>query len=221
MKPTTYIALVDDHALLRNGLAALVNSFDGYKVVFEADNGEDFIRQLQPRNPPDIILLDITMPIMNGYQTAEWIRANLPETKVLVLSMMDSDVAIIRMLKCGAKGYLLKDSKPDVFKHALDNIRDYGFFINDLVSSRMLHYVNNESSSKQDEKHSPTVHLTEREIVFLKAACTEKTYKEIADELCVSPRTVDSYRDALFEKLGVTSRVGLVLFAIKNGFVVL
>ena len=213
----TYIALVDDHVLLRSGLASLIGSFDEYKVLFEADNGRDFISQIQPPHYPDIILLDISMPIMNGFETANWIRANLPNSKILVLSMMENDNTIIQMLKLGAKGYILKDSKPAIFKEALNSIRDHGFYINDLISNKMLHYVNNEKELNHRWGNDLIVSLSEREITFLKLVCTEKTHKEIAQEMYVSPRTVDSYRDTLFEKLGVNSRVGLVLFAIKNG----
>ena len=187
MAETTYIALVDDHVLLRNSLAALINSFEGYHVLFEADNGEDFIKQVKPRHAPDIVLLDVTMPVMNGYETAEWIKANLPETKMLVLSMMENDTAIIRMLKYGAKGYILKDSKPAVFKEALNSIRDHHFYMNDLVSSKMLHYVHNEN---KNQEISRAASLTDRELVFLKWACTEKTHKEIAEEMFVSPRKI-------------------------------
>jgi DNA-binding NarL/FixJ family response regulator len=214
MANITYIALVEDHVLLRSGLASLINSFGNYKVLLEADNGADFIKQLLPRYPPDIVLLDITMPVMNGYETAAWIKVNLPNTKVLVLSMMENDAAIIRMLKAGAKGYILKDSKPVIFKEALNAIRDYGFYLNDLVSNKMLHYVNQGDQTTHD-----AIQLTERELSFLKWICTEKNYKEIAQEMYISPRTVDSYRDALFEKTGINSRVGLVLYAIKNGIV--
>jgi DNA-binding NarL/FixJ family response regulator len=221
MNNTTYIAVVDDHILLRTGLATLINSFNEYKVLFEADNGEDFIRQLKPRHAPDIVLLDITMPVMNGYATAAWITLNLPQTKILVLSMMENDATIIRMLKHGAKGYILKDSKPPIFKQALNSVRDNGFYINDLVSSKMLYYMNNSIHKAAEHDSTLSASLTERELIFLKWACTEKTHKEIAHEMCVSPRTVDSYRDALFDKLGVTSRVGLVIFAIKNGIFVI
>jgi len=212
----TRIALVDDHSLLRNGLSSLIDSFDGYKVVLEADNGRQFIEMVESGIEPDIVLLDITMPVMNGYETADWIRMNRPSLKILVLSMMDNDAAIIRMLRCGAKGFMLKDSKPAAFRQALNSIRDSGFYINELVSGKMLHFVNN-IDQKQQQLNESTTHLTEREIEFLKLACSEKTYKEIADNMAISPRTVDGYRDALFEKLGVTTRVGLVIYAIRNG----
>lgn len=213
----TYIALVDDHELLRTGLAAIINSFEGFKVALEANNGQQFIEKVKTKSPPDIVLLDITMPVMDGYETSIWIKANLPQTKVLVLSMLENDTAIIRMLKNGARGYILKDSKPKVFKDALDSIRDSGYFINELVSNKLMHYINHEEVFDSDTL--ALNNLSENEIIFLKWICTEKTYKEIADEMCLSPRTIDTYRDNLFKKLDVKTRVGLAIFAIKNSIV--
>lgn len=213
----TNVALVDDHELLRTGLAAIINSFEGFKVVFEANNGKQFIEKVKGKTPPDIVLLDITMPVMDGYETSSWIKANLAQTKVLVLSMLENDTAIIRMLKNGARGYILKDSKPKVFKDALDNIRDSGYFINELVSNKLMHYINHEEVFEGDAL--ALNNLSENETTFLKWICTEKTYKEIADEMCLSPRTIDTYRDNLFKKLDVKTRVGLAIFAIKNGIV--
>ena len=213
-KNLTYIALVDDHILLRNGLAALINSFNGYQVSFEADHGKDFINMVTNHGGPDIVLLDINMPEMNGFETAGWIKEHLPNTKILVLSMMDNETSIISMLKAGAGGYILKDSKPSIFRQALDDIRDKGFFMNELVTHKMLNYVKGE---EQNTDAAIIARLSEKELTFLKLACTEKTYKEIASEMNLSPRTVEGYRDDLFAKLAVMSRVGLVLFAIKNG----
>ena len=213
----TLVALVDDHELLRTGLAAIINSFEGYKVILEANNGKHFIEKLDSKNSPDIVLLDITMPVMDGYDTSGWIKANMPKAKILVLSMLENDTAIIRMLKNGARGYILKDSKPMVFKEALDNIRDSGYFINDLVSNKLMQYINHEDVFDND-KHTMS-NLTDNELIFLKWICTEKTYKEIADEMFLSPRTIDTYRDNLFRKLDVKTRVGLAIFAIKNGIV--
>lgn len=213
----TSVALVDDHELLRTGLASIINSFEGYKVVMEANNGKQFIETVKSKTAPDIVLLDITMPEMDGYETSGWIKNNLPQTKVLVLSMLENDTAIIRMLKNGARGYILKDSKPKVFKDALDGIRDSGYFINELVSNKLMHYINHEDVIDSDTAALSS--LTDNESTFLKWICTEKTYKEIADEMCLSPRTIDTYRDNLFKKLDVKTRVGLAIFAIKNGIV--
>ncbi|NCI47623.1 response regulator transcription factor [Sediminibacterium soli] len=214
----TFVALVDDHELLRTGLAAMINSFEGFKVVMEANNGQQFVEKIKTTKiNPDIVLLDITMPQMDGYETSSWIKSNLPQTRVLVLSMLENDTAIIRMLKNGARGYILKDSKPKIFKDALDSIRDSGYYINDLVSNKLMHYINHEEVYDNDAM--ALSNLSENEITFLKWICTEKTYKEIADEMCLSPRTIDTYRDNLFKKLDVKTRVGLAIFAIKNGIV--
>ncbi|MEI9810311.1 MAG: response regulator transcription factor [Bacteroidota bacterium] len=215
-KITTKIALVDDHTLLRNGMAALINSFDGYSVIFDAANGKEFIQQLKKYPVPDIVLLDITMPEMNGMETAEWMRKHLPAAKILVLSVMDIDSMIISMLKRGARGYLLKDSKPAIFKEALDHIRDTGFYMNELVSNKMLSYVT-QNNEKAQEEVSLISQLTENELNFLQLACTEMTYKEIAQKMELSPRTIDGYRDELLKKLRVQTRIGLVIFAIKHG----
>jgi DNA-binding NarL/FixJ family response regulator len=212
----TSVALVDDHELLRTGLVAIISSFEGFKVVMEANNGKQFIEKVKSKTP-DIVLLDITMPVMDGYETSHWIKANLPQTKVLVLSMLENDTAIIRMLKNGARGYILKDSKPKIFKDALDSIRDSGYFINELVSNKLMHYINHEEI--YDGEAATLNSLSENESTFLKWICTEKTYKEIAEEMCLSPRTIDTYRDNLFKKLDVKTRVGLAIFAIKNGIV--
>jgi DNA-binding NarL/FixJ family response regulator len=210
--PVFKIALVDDHSLLRGTLASLIDSFDGYSVLFEADNGHEFIEKLKQHPTPDIVLLDITMPEMNGYETAAWMKKNIPATRILVLSMSDQESAIIRMLREGARGYLLKDSKPAVLRKALEEIRDKGFYMNELVSNKMLNYV---TGTGQPASEIPP--LTEKEAIFLEMACTEMTYKEIADKMKLSQRTVEGYRDDLFKKLNVISRVGLVVFAIRHG----
>ncbi len=208
------VALVDDHALLRNGLAAVINSFGDYRVIFEADNGRHFIEQLNKYGVPDIVLLDITMPEMDGFETARWIKENDPDIKVLVLSMMDNDAAIIRMLRNGAKGYILKDSKPDVLRSALYDVANKGFCLNELVTGKLVHLIN-----KTEGEDVDTIHLTEKETDFLKLCCTEKSYKEIAADMQITPRAVEALRSNLFEKLSTTSRVGLVLYTIRNGLV--
>jgi two-component system, NarL family, invasion response regulator UvrY len=210
------IVLVDDHVLLRNGLAELVKSL-GHTVLFEADNGKDFMSKLNTKILPDIILMDINMPEMDGYETTQWIKMNHSGVKVLALSMYDHEASIIRMLKCGAKGYILKDSEPAELKAAIHSLLNKGFYYSDLVSGKLIHAINKIDDEGSDV--NTVNNLNERETDFLKYTCTELTYKEIADKMFVSPRTVDGYRDALFEKLHVKTRVGLVMYAIKNGIV--
>lgn len=214
---TIYISIVDDHAMLRKGLVALIDLFPDYKVLFDAANGKDFISKLKPPHIPDIVLLDINMPEMDGYATADWLRINHPDVKVLALSTMDTESAIIKMVRHGARGYILKDAEPDTLKLAFDEVVQKGYHFNDLITRKVMQSIRqlvNESS----ELHA-FVKLTERELAFLKLACSEKSYHQIATEMFVSERTVDGYRDALFKKLGVSSRVGLVLYAVKNNLV--
>lgn len=210
------IVLVDDHGLLRNGLAELVKS-QGHTVLFEADNGKDFMAKLNTKLLPDVALMDINMPEMDGFETTLWLKQNHPDVKVLALSMYDNETSIIRMLKCGAKGYILKDSEPAELKTAIEDIISKGFYYSDLVSGKLMHAINKMDDDGDGLKS--LVSLNDRETDFLKYACTELTYKEIADKMFVSPRTIDGYRDALFDKLKVKTRVGLVMYAIKNGIV--
>ena len=217
MSDTKYVAIVDDHTMFRKGLASLINLFSNYKVLFDAGDGREFINELKPPHIPDIVLLDISMPGMDGYMTADWLRINYPGVKVLALSTMDSDNAIIKMIKLGAKGYILKDAQPAELKLALDEVFAKGYFYNEMVSRKVLQSVNQLVNENSDL--NAFMKLTDREQVFIKLACSEKSYQEIAAEMFVSERTVDGYRDSLFRKLSVGTRVGLVMYAIKNGLV--
>jgi DNA-binding NarL/FixJ family response regulator len=152
--------------------------------------------------------------LKDGFETALWLKNNKPEIKVLALSMYEKDTSIIRMIRNGVKGYILKAAEPSELKQALDAVIHKGFHYSPLVTGHLLHTV-----QKKDEKQQAVLQLTEREIQFLKYACTELTYKQIAEKMFVSPRTVDGYRDSLFEKLNLETRVGLVIFAIRNGIV--
>jgi len=212
------IAVVDDHLLFRQGLTHLINLLPGYHVCLGADNGRDLLSRLPTLPlPPDIVLLDINMPEMNGYDTAQWLKQNHPATKVLALSMLDSDMSIIKMIRNGARGYILKDADTAELKLAFSELMGKGYFYNDMVSRRILQSIN--QLVNDDNDATLLVKITDRELQFLQLACTEKPYKEIAAEMFVSERTVDGYRDALFKKLNVTTRVGLAMFAVKHGFV--
>jgi len=210
------IALADDHVLLRNGLASLIKNF-GHEVLFEANNGEDLIRLIEKGKKPDLILMDINMPVKDGYETSSWLRENYPEIKILALSMLDDENAIIRMIKNGARGYLLKESEPGELRDAINAVLQKGFYYSEMVTGRLVHSISGHDNESYNSQQ--VIQLTEREIEFLKFACTEMTYKEIAAEMHLSPRTIDGYRDALFLKLDIKTRTGLVIYAIKNGIV--
>jgi two-component system, NarL family, invasion response regulator UvrY len=211
------IALADDHVLLRNGLANLIKEF-GYEVVCEANNGKELIEKIIAGHVPDIVLMDINMPVMDGYETTIWLRENMADVKVLALSMYDDENSIIRMIRNGARGYILKDIEPPELKTALNSLVSKGFYYSELVTGKLIYTVNN--LDRPNNTPVQSLHgLNDKEVEFLRLAATEMTYKEIADKMCLSPRTIDGYRDALFEKLNIKSRVGLVLFAVKNSLV--
>ena len=204
------VVIVDDHTLLSQAIAGMVNTFDKFKVLYTCKNGQELVDKfsLSPKNIPDVVLMDINMPIMNGIETTTWITENYPITNVMALSVEDADATILKMLKAGAIGYLLKDTEKSVLENALVEVVENGFFHTKNVTNLLMQSISG--------KRKDTIAFKEREITFMKLACTELTYKEIADEMCLSPKTIDGYRDVLFTKLNVRNRVGLVMYAIKN-----
>jgi DNA-binding NarL/FixJ family response regulator len=179
------------------------------------DNGRELIDKLQSGTEPDLVLMDINMPVMDGYEATKWIKDNRPLIKVLALSMYDDENAIMKMLRHGARGYILKDSEPAELRMALDAVTNKGYYYSELVTGKLIHSINH----ADENGNSPAAKLNDREMEFLKLACSELTYKEIAAEMHLSPRTIDGYRDALFEKLEIKTRTGLAIYAIKNGIV--
>jgi two-component system invasion response regulator UvrY len=173
---------------------------------------------LNPDELPELVLLDVTMPEMNGYETAAWIKTHYPQIRVLALTMIHDERSIIKMLRNGAKGYLLKDSELTELKKALDSIVSKGIYINELMYNNIVQSMNNQVMDEDSERQK-AIDLTEREKEFLRWLCSDKSYKEIASAMFLSPRTIDGYRDILFDKLKVASRVGLVIFAIRNEIV--
>ncbi|MCB0474902.1 MAG: response regulator transcription factor, partial [Flavobacteriaceae bacterium] len=160
------------------------------------------------------VLMDLNMPIMNGAEATSWLQKNEPDIKVLALSMDDDENSILRMIRSGAKGYLLKDIHPDTLLEALNGVLKEGFYHTKKVSDTLVHSLQPNGGLKKNEH----IDLADREIEFLKLVSTEMTYKEIADIMNLSPKTIDGYREQLFKKLDVKNRIGLVIYALKNGF---
>lgn len=202
------IAIVDDHTLFRNGVNALMSEFPGINVVFEAENGKQMQQKLLRHTLPQVVLMDINMPEMDGYESAAWLRSNYPGIRVLALSMFEDDQAVVRMIRAGAGGYILKECQPLELFEAISRIVKTGVYINEMVSGKLIR-------SMSGNETSPL--LTQKETEFLKLCCSELTYKEIAAKMYVSPRTVDNYRESLFLKLNLKSRPGLVMYAIQQG----
>lgn len=204
------IGIVDDHKLFTNALASLINNKDEFSVVMQASSGADFQTKMQSTQKlPQVILMDLNLGDSDGVTQTKWCKDNYPDIHVLALSVDNSYKSIIRMLKIGASGYLLKDTAPEQFIFALKTVSSKGFYHSDLVSEALLQKLN----------VGQEIELKEKEREFLQHVCSDKTYKEIAAEMYLSPKTIDKYREALFQKFDVKSRTALALYGIKKGYV--
>lgn len=207
----TKIAIVDDHQLFLKSLGLMLESFQQYNIIIEASNGKELLEKInQSKQLPDIVLLDVNMPVMNGVEAAQHLRTKYPQIKLVALSMNDNDRVIIDMIKAGCCAYLLKDTHPNELEKALEEISTKGYYNADVSNINFRRLL-------QAEKDA--MNLSEREKEFLQYACSDLTYKQIAFEMGVSERTVDGYRESLFQKMKVQSRVGLCLEAVKKELV--
>jgi len=212
-KTPTKIALVDDHVVLRSGLSKLVNGFDACKVIIEASHGQELIATINAGIIPDVVLLDLNMPVLDGYETARRLQQSHPSIHVLILSVYDTELTMIRLLQVGVNGFLKKDVDPAELNLAIRTIMECGYYYTNSSTGKLVNLF------RKSQEHSLLLRsmLSELELRFLKLTCTEMTYKEIASMMHLNPRAVDNLRDNLFEKLDVRSRVGLAMFSIKHG----
>lgn len=215
MKPIN-LAIADDHKIFRNGLKSTLEDCPDLKLLIEASNGKELIGQLAA-NTPDVILMDIKMPEMDGMQTTAYIHQHFKQIKVLALSMHNEDKYIVDMMKAGASGYLLKNAEPEEIIEAIATVYNKGFYFNEHLSVTLIKQLVGPGS--YNEAPGQNVDLNDREIEILKLVCQEYSNQEIADKIFLSVRTVEGYRARLFEKTGSKNLVGLVIFAIKKGII--
>ena len=207
------IVIVDDHILIANALSSIISNFKQFEVLYVCDGGKDFQEKINGREVPDIVLLDVNMPVIDGFETARWIKENYPQVKIMALSMQNDEQSLIKMIRNGARGYVLKNILPSDLNKALTKLVDTGYFFPEWATQKVFASIGEHTidvNLKSD--------LSDREMEFLKYAATEMTYKEIAENMFCSPRTIENYRDSLFEKLNIKSRVGLAVYAIRNGY---
>lgn len=217
------LAVVDDHNLFRKGLIKLImlgDSEDKYEILFEAENGLELKSKIGPSCMPDIVLMDIDMPDMDGYETVSWLNSYHPEVAVLVITMFENEEGVLRMLRLRIRGYLSKHIEVEDMTSALEAISNKGYFYAGFVTDIISNQLNGqglrpENLNGRDNKPK----FSETELTLIRLACTEMTYVEIADQMNISPKTVDGYRDTLFRKLGVKSRVSLAMYAVQHGLV--
>lgn len=210
------IAIADDYKIYRDGLKVGLASDDQLEVVLEADNGEDLLNAL-PEAKPDVIIMDLKMPIMDGMEATKEVRKRFDQIKILVVTMYDDDKFIIHLMEIGANGYLLKNADADEIRKSIYAVHENGYYFNDLVNKALLKKLVMKGQCKPS--FNQNIELTERELEVLKLICEEKTAPEIGKEIFLSPRSVEGIRQRLIEKVGVRNTAGLVMFAVKNGMV--
>lgn len=212
------IAIADDHTLFRKSLAQLLED-DMFIVKILADNGKVLIEQLALHPDVRVVLMDINMPVMNGYEATTHIRKHFQQVKILVLTMSDDDKDIIRMIKTGVHGYLLKDTEPAILKQAIRDAAFKGFYYSEHISGKIANNIAEEEDQKREAGLVKL--LTSHELEYIRLTCKDLNHREIAGIMELSPRTIDGYRDHVFAKLELQSRVSLVLFAVKHGLFVI
>jgi DNA-binding NarL/FixJ family response regulator len=213
MKPVT-IAIADDYKIFRDGLKLCLTADKNLQVLFDVDNGEELMEELKTQQP-DIIIMDLNMPLLDGMEATKQIRKKYEQVKILVITMYDSDKFIINLMENGAHGYLLKNAEPKEIIKAIYAVHENGYYFNDLVNKALLKKLVMKNNLKPSFNHN--IELTEREQEVLKMICEEKTAAEIGKEIFLSPRSVEGIRTRLIEKIGVRNTAGLVMFAVKNG----
>lgn len=213
---TIKIAMTDDHVLLRTALASLIDSFEDCRVIHQSNTGKELASAISSGLKPDVALLDLNMPGMDGFETAEWLQKNAPSVHVLMLTMYDSELSLIRLLQAGVKGFLKKDIHPSELKFALQSVMQSGYYYSNHTTGKLVNLFRNSSDGGLALKRAL---LNEQELHFLRLVCSDLTYKEVAQRMALNPRTIDTLRDQLFVKLDVRSRVGLAMIAIRHGIV--
>lgn len=207
------IVIIDDHILIAQALSSIISNFLQFEVLYTCENGLDFQEKIKTKPVPDIVLLDISMPLMDGFETAKWIKDTYPDILVMALSMQEDEQSLIKMIKNGSKGYMLKNVHPLELENALNGLVKDGQFFPEWAASKVFTSIRENTI----DAHSK-LKISDREKEFLKYTVTEMTYKEISEKMFCSPRTIENYRDSLFEKLELKTRVGLAVFALKNGY---
>jgi len=208
------VGIIDDHILYRSALASLLMQSENYYVSLEAGNGKELQEKLKKNEIPQILLLDLQMPQMNGFETLGWLKISYPELPVIIVSMCNTEFTLLKLIQLGARAYLRKECEATELKMAIDCVLENGYYYNDPTSRRLLI-----SLSREIQKRELPFFFTEEEWSFLQLSSTEMTYKEVAYEMNLSTACVDRLRGRLFAKMDVKSRVTLVKAAIRNGIV--
>lgn len=207
------IAIADDHTMLRIGLIKLLTLHGNFQSLFDVDGGAEVIEELKKHKIPDVLILDVNMAGKDGAETADWVSKHYPQVKILALSMSNDEQTILKMIQAGAKGYVTKNCEPEKLVEAIDTLYRNGVYLPESLSLTLFSGIKNNMIAAS----AKVPILNEKEKLFLTLLCQELSYKEIAEKMFLSPRTIDDYRKKLTKKLNVRGKSGLVVYAMNNG----
>lgn len=207
------VAIADDHKIFRKGVISSLRHYSNIKFVLEAENGQELLDNIE-KAKPDVILMDLRMPVKDGVETTKYISHHYPKILVLVLTMHEDERFIVHLMENGANGYLLKSTDPVEIKKAITDVVQKGYYLNNFVNRILL--KNSQNRNKAIPSLKKEVEVSDREKEVLEYICREYTSMEIGEKMCISARTVESIKDRLMEKFGSKNSAGLVFFAVKN-----
>ncbi len=209
------VAIADDHKIFRKGVIISLRHFSNIKFIFEAENGQELLDYLASNEEnPDVILMDLRMPVKDGIITTKYISENYPDIMVIVLTMHEDEKFVIHLMENGAHGYLLKSTEPDEIKKAIVEVLQKGYYLNNFVNRILLKRSHNRN--KTIPSLNDVIQISPKEKEVLTYICQEFTSAEIGEKMSISPRTVESIKDRLMERFGCKNTAGLVFFAVKN-----
>jgi two-component system, NarL family, response regulator DegU len=214
VNPTLRIAIVEDHLLIRKSMVMLINSFKGMQVVLDTDNGQSFLEQIESCSV-DVVLLDIQMPIMNGYETCKHLLQLYPDIKVLIVSQLTTKQSIHKIMEIGAHGYFTKNSAPEQLETAIQCLYDNGYYFGSELGSVLREAILWDKKQVK-EKIITENKLTDRELQIINMMCKEMTSQEIATQLFISVRSVEAHRRSIMEKTYSQNVIGIVLYVLKR-----
>jgi len=212
----TKVAIADDHLIFRKGVILSLKAYTNIQFIFEADNGQELIDGIE-KEQPDIVLLDLRMPVKDGIETTKYLNKHYPNIRILILTMFEDERFVGHLMESGANGYLLKSTEPAEIKQALSDVMKNGFYLNNFVNRVLI--KKNYAKQKFNPNLKSEIVISDKEKEVLSLVCMEFTAQEIAQKMDISPRTVEAIKDRLMERFGVKNSVGLVFFAMKNSLI--
>lgn len=215
------VALVDDHQLFRKSLSLLIETFPDVEVVFDTDDGFGLLDKIRNTDLVHVVLLDIQMPIIDGFEMCALIKKVNPDVKILIVSQLATKEAVHKIMECGANGFFTKNSPPELLEQAIKGVVYNDYYFDMELAAVLREAILWEKKVNSGFTNSQQVNLTSREIEIIQMACKEMSSIEIGDKLCISTRTVEKHRKRMMEKTDSKNFIGVVLYALKTNAILI